>query len=205
MQSQRFDLETETTPLLPQSTTLDNENQVENVEVSINEEEEEEDSESDCTHDFPSIRSVEADGSEEEVDENENEISFTTGGIARKSSTNEPFFPSGAHLKSYIQRYKECIKRLGLENKIYKGRPKLNTKYFNWCINEGFTQCSGPVEDENHNLICCKDLPRNKIVQEDVNAEKIWVLSAGPKRLVENVRLWSSEYGLKFHEEAFYA
>lgn len=100
---------------------------------------------------------------------------------------------------------KETTRRLNVDKRIYKGRPKLSHRYYNWCINEGFTQCSGPVEDENHNLICCRDLPRNKVVQEDINAEKIWVIGAGPRQLVENVKLWSSENGLKFHEEAFYS
>lgn len=236
--SGHFDLERdETTPLLGNSNepqiTLNLENQIENVDISMNSDDED-DSGSDCTRsatpgpaceDLVQIDDVTADDSfsddmggeyEESVDEfevtndNLNEQSSRSRSVSRKSSVNEPFIPyyllsSSQQTKSWVQQYKRLIRKLNLENKIYKGRPKLSYRYYNWCINEGFTQCSGPVEDENHNLICCRDLPRNKVVQEDVKAEKIWVISAGPTPLVENVKLWASEYGLKFHEEAFYS
>lgn len=236
--SSHFDLERdETTPLLGNSNepqiTLNLENQIENVDISMNSDDED-DSNSDCTRsgtpvpiceDLVQIDDINAedifgdeveDEYEQSVDEfevtndNINQQSNRSGSVSRKSSVNEPFIPyyllsSSQQTKSWVQQYKRLIRRLNLENKIYKGRPKLNYRYYNWCINEGFTQCSGPVEDENHNLVCCRDLPRNKIVQEDVKAEKIWVISAGPTPLVENVKLWASEYGLKFHEEAFYS
>ncbi|RCK63040.1 putative ferric reductase transmembrane component 8 [Candida viswanathii] len=236
--SSHYDLERdETSPLLGDSDepqiTLNLENQIENVDISMNSDDEE-DSDSDCTRsatpgpvcdDLIEIDDVLGDGHisdeiddeyEESVDEfevtndNINQQGSRSRSVSRKSSINEPFIPyyllsSSQQTKSWVQQYKSLIKKLNLENKIYKGRPKLNYRYYNWCINEGFTQCSGPVEDENHNLICCRDLPRNKVVQEDVKAEKIWVISAGPIPLVENVKLWASEYGLKFHEEAFYS
>ncbi|EMG49596.1 Iron/copper reductase, putative [Candida maltosa Xu316] len=236
--SSHFDLERdETSPLLGESnepqTTLNVENQVENVDISMNSEDEDDDSDSDCTHsaistqqrfeDFTDLEEV-LDYSNDEYDDDDDdsirEFEITNDNldlpnpgsknVSRKSSVNEPFVPyylqnSSAQTKSWVQQYKQLVKRLNLENKIYKGRPKLNYRYYNWCINEGFTQCSGPIEDENHNLICCRDLPRNKVVQEDIKAEKIWVISAGPAPLVDNVKLWASEYGLKFHEEAFYS
>lgn len=130
--------------------------------------------------------------------------------VSRRPSMNEPFIPiysrsSPAQSISWISQFTSLTRKLNIQHKIYKGRPKLNYRYYNWCINEGFTQCSGPTLDEHNNLVCCQDLPRNKVVEEDLNAEKIWVIGAGPKQLVENVKLWSSENGLKFHEEAFYS
>ncbi|KAK6459905.1 ferric reductase [Scheffersomyces coipomensis] len=125
---------------------------------------------------------------------------------SRKSSINEPFILNTTSTSnSALKQFRETIRRLNIENKIFKGRPKLNYKYYNWCINEGFTQCIGPQHDHNNNIVCCRDLPQNKVKQEDINAENIWVISAGPKPLVENVKLWANENGLKFHEEAFYS
>lgn len=128
---------------------------------------------------------------------------------SRRSSMNERFVPDEVKYtsnvaKDHIRRFHDCVNKLNISNKIYKGRPKLNYKYYNWCINQGFTQCSGPVEDGSHNLICCKDLPKNKVVQEDIDLDKIWVVSAGPKGLVQNVKVWAEENDFKFHEEAFY-
>lgn len=233
--SSHFDIEhDETSPLLSDNNEpripLNLENQIENVDISMNsDDEEEQDSDSDCTHnginhsryeDFNDVDDILVDSSDIEDGGSVREFEITGDSlspqnttlrnVSRKSSVNEPFVPyfeqsSSDQTKSWVQQFKLLTRRLNLENKIYKGRPKLNHRYYNWCINEGFTQCSGPTEDENHNLICCRDLPRNKVVQEDLNAEKIWVISAGPKPLVENVKLWATEYGLKFHEEAFYS
>ncbi|KAG5421267.1 FRE8 [Candida metapsilosis] len=233
--SAHYDLENEESPLLggtenEQIVTLNRENQDEDVEIIVNsdDDEEEEEDEGNCTrHDsnslcresspeqFADLDEVLSDVNS--VAENDNldefEVTNTTINTRRssfRSSLNEPFVPipdynSTDQVRSWISEYKETTRRLNIDKKIYKGRPKLNHRYYNWCINEGFTQCSGPVEDENHNLICCRDLPQNKVVQEDINAEKIWVIGAGPRQLVENVKLWSSENGLKFHEEAFYS
>ncbi|KAK6459528.1 ferric reductase [Scheffersomyces xylosifermentans] len=238
--SSNFDLESnERSSLLAKNeddgqyefTSLVQENQIENVEVSMDNEEDDSEDDDGCAVEECSRRSSSQlfdDDLEEEEDHLElgpdrSEFrveQFLSPGNAhspmpspshsRKSSINEPFVPvfnqsCSEQAKTTVKQFRDTIKSLNIENKIYKGRPKLNYKYYNWCINEGFTQCSGPVEDDNHNLVCCKDLPKNKIRQEDINAEKIWVLSAGPKPLVDNVKLWANEYGLKFHEEAFYA
>lgn len=232
--SAHYDLENEETPLLGgtengQIVTLNRENQDEDVEIVVNSDDDDDDNESNCTrHDTTSIcrqtspeqfadldevldddtNSLEQDGNFDEFEVTNDTIN--TRRLSFSSSMNEPFLPftsynSTDQFRSWISEFKETTRRLNIDKKIYKGRPKLSHRYYNWCINEGFTQCSGPVEDEHHNLICCRDLPRNKVVQEDINAEKIWVIGAGPRQLVENVKLWSSENGLKFHEEAFYS
>ncbi|KAI5963744.1 FRE8 [Candida pseudojiufengensis] len=263
--SMHYDLENEETPLLNSLTnnnqfiSLNKENQIEDVDISVNSDDENYDNCSNCTQrhnntncnqsfspgtfndlddvldqDLESLEyeedpitnksnneidiNREENEDDEDNDDEADEFEVTNQTIntthqhhhSRKSSMNERFIPkygtdSTDAIKSYIQSFKTITKSLKLNKKIYKGRPKLNKNYYNWCINEGFTQCSGPVMDENNNLICCKDLSKNKIIQEDLNCEKIWVISAGPSKLVENVKLWSSENGLKFHEEAFYA
>ncbi|KAK6200316.1 ferric reductase [Scheffersomyces amazonensis] len=222
--------------------TLNYENEVENVEISVdNDESDNDSSESPCEiHDYSyrSFTQSAIDDEEEEEEDSENadqvqrgndflvqeynaqeqEVTFDeeshsikikpllSPNHSRKSSINEPFIlNTDSTSNSALKQFRETIRRLNIENKIFKGRPKLSHKYYNWCINEGFTQCIGPQQDSDNNLVCCRDLPRNKIKQEDINAEKIWVISAGPKPLVENVKLWSNEYGLKFHEEAFYS
>ena len=212
-----------------QFNSLHFENQIENVEVSMDNEEEETDDE-DCAIDEYSHRNSQLFGLEEDINEEvgtnvepedirvqeyspdeltPRELQIPSPAHSRKSSINEPFIPTynpnSTEAEVAMKSFRETLKRLNIENKVYRGRPKLNYKYYNWCINEGFTQCSGPVEDSDHNLVCCRDLPKNRVRQEDINAEKIWVLSAGPKPLVDNVKLWANEYGLKFHEEAFYA
>ncbi|KAI3402706.1 FRE8 [Candida oxycetoniae] len=240
--SAHYDLENEEeTPLLASSnaqmTSLNQENQVENIDIEINSEDEDEESE--CAHECAPLNILDDDAPTGELDaldfsssndnddndDNEDqhmydeyEITNDTinlsdtheGNISRKPSTNEPFFPmytqaSSERDKSWIQQFQRLTRNLNIAKRIYKGRPKMNNRYYNWCINEGFTQCSGPVVDEHQNLVCCQDLPRHRVVEEDINAEKIWVIAAGPKPLVENVKLWSSENGLKFHEEAFYS
>lgn len=104
----------------------------------------------------------------------------------------------------FVEKYKQTIEKLGLNHKVYKGRPKLNHRYRNWCLNEGFTQCSGPIESQDGQIICCRDIPQNRVVDSNVDTKDIWVVSAGPKGLVNNVKLWATENGLNFHEEAFY-
>lgn len=130
----------------------------------------------------------------------------------RSSLTNEAFMPTislATDDNLQIEQFKEVVKRLNLEHKIYKGRPKLNFRYYNWCTNEEdiFTQCSGPVEDET-GMLCCRDLPRRNLSNQNKkltpDSSRCWVVSAGPKGLVKNVKLWANENGLKFHEEAFY-
>lgn len=129
---------------------------------------------------------------------------------SRSHSINERFNIDVEKGNESHRQYQDSVKRLNLENHIYKGRPKLNYRYFNWCVNQQdiFTQCSGPQHvDGNSDLVCCRDIPgRHKIGAEHnlPDAEKVWVISAGPKSLVKNVKLWASENGLKYHEEAFY-
>ncbi|KAG7663579.1 FRE8 [[Candida] subhashii] len=130
--------------------------------------------------------------------------------LSRKSSVNEPFqLPTSTTVFSnWHLQFKQTVKLLKLQNKIYKGRPKLGHRYYNWCINgEGFTQCLGPILDANNNFVCCKDvLGANKKTElPKGNTEDVWVISAGPRGLVDNVKVWASENGLKFHEEAFYS
>lgn len=129
-------------------------------------------------------------------------LSHKTNG---SNHTNEHFVPkvkSANDLsRDYLNNYHETIKKVNLANKIYKGRPNINYRYFNWCLHEGFTQCSGPVEIGS-NLVCCKDLQANNI--QEIDLSKVWVVTAGPKGLVHNVKVWAHENGLKLHEEAFY-
>lgn len=149
----------------------------------------------------------------------EQEISFTpeddnhsvsSRRTSRSHSINEQFVPQLDHENECHKNYVQTIKKLHLACHIYKGRPLLNYRYYNWCINETdiFTQCSGPVMDESHNLLCCKDLPGRQHVMEGSkqlpDLEKVWVISAGPKSLVKKTKLWANENGLKYHEEAFY-
>ncbi|CUM48447.1 uncharacterized protein AC631_01066 [Debaryomyces fabryi] len=130
--------------------------------------------------------------------------------LSRKTSvstTNEIFCPilnsnSTDTAKHYLQQFKDTVKKLKIEHRIYKGRPRINYKYYNWCINEGFTQCSGPVDDGSHNFVCCRDLIKDK--GNKVDSNKVWVITAGPAGLVKNVKLWANENGLNFHEESFY-
>lgn len=209
--------------------SLMQENENENVEIYIDREDEEalsDTNEDDCRADCSYI-----DSDEEQVYDDVRETSFnedlhqrsgafyddqTSRKSRRSSSTNEafmPYFVEGISIDQQDQQFRETVHRLHIGNKIYRGRPKLNYRYYNWCVNEEdiFTQCSGPVEDASGNhLICCKDLPRrtridsNEYRQLTPDASKVWVVSAGPKGLVKNVKLWATENGLKFHEEAFY-
>lgn len=127
-----------------------------------------------------------------------------------RSQNNEPFIPILGEGDQCHEYYMETISRLHLTNRIYKGRPILNYRYYNWCVNESdiFTQCSGPVLDDAHNLVCCKDLPgRQHVISANKklpDLQRVWVISAGPKSLVKNTNLWANENGLKYHEEAFY-
>lgn len=118
-------------------------------------------------------------------------------------SMNEQFDVQSTDCE-YIEEFKEMVEKFHLNHKIYIGRPKLNHRYRNWCLTDGFTQCSGPVEGSDGDIICCRDVPQNKIVDSNVDTKDIWVVSAGPQGLVKNVKLWATENGLNFHEEAFY-
>lgn len=132
--------------------------------------------------------------------------------ISRKSSTsgfNEQFTPFLDSSSSRDNEYLRTVQSMHLEHRIYRGRPVLNFRYYNWCLaaNDTFTQCSGPVLDAESNLVCCKDLPgRRHSVSElqEVDLANVWVISAGPKSLVKNTRLWANENGINYHEEAFY-
>lgn len=125
------------------------------------------------------------------------------------STMNDSFIPilnetarGDINLNSYIGHYNEIINSLNLLRRIYKGRPKIDHKYQTWCISSGFTQCSGPMEDSSNNLVCCRDVvPQGNAV---ISANDVWVISAGPKSLVGNIKLWANENGFNFHEESFH-
>ncbi|KAG7192882.1 uncharacterized protein KQ657_001339 [Scheffersomyces spartinae] len=129
--------------------------------------------------------------------------------VSRKSSMSEPFTPqifpySSETTRKEIKDFQRTIKKLKLLNKIYKGRPILNYKYFNWCVNQGFTQCTGPVLDDHNNLVCCKLVAKQAGIDNEIaDLDKVWVISAGPEGLVSNVRVWARENGFNFHEESF--
>lgn len=138
-------------------------------------------------------------------------------GLSRKSSMSSIAFELPPETSNYFSNlYSRTLLKLNLENKIYQGRPTLNHRYYQWCMNESnFTQCSGPVDAGDNTFICCKDvLDKNRSEtlalgsSSDLSNGKAsnincWVVSAGPKNLVRNVGLWARENGLKFHEESF--
>lgn len=128
--------------------------------------------------------------------------------LSKKSSVstaNEVFTPmltsSSENAYRQLQRFKDIIRSLNIEHKIYKGRPKINYRYYNWCLYGGFTQCSGPVEGSDRNIVCCRDLVKPDSTQ--LPLKDIWVISAGPEGLVKNVKVWVQETGFNFHEESF--
>lgn len=197
--------------------------ELENVDVDLSDEqleEEEEDCQRDCTVQLVANTSnfnssnleVSFDGIDEESVigiGGDDHFSIGSRKTSRSHSINERFSPQLEKSNEAFKEYRKTIRRLNLENRVYMGRPKLNYRYYNWCVNQHdiFTQCSGPILDDSLNLVCCKDLPgRNKINSRErlPDADKVWVISAGPKSLVKNVKLWASENGLKYHEEAFY-
>lgn len=209
----QVDLESnEATRLLDGEPRLQQE--VENVDVDLIDED---DVDSDCQHDctMPLIQhelpTEAVDDNFLHVDDVHSQHSARTANSRRtsRSSINEQFVPRLDASKE-SSAYTQTVQRLRLENHIYKGRPKLNYRYYNWCANESdiFTQCLGPVMDNDSNLVCCQDLPgRQHAMAGDrklPDLGKVWVISAGPKSLVKNTKLWASENGLKFHEEAFY-
>lgn len=197
--------------------------EMENVIVDLSDEEDEDDDiQRDCTsnHDFtsdmshprsvsPSLSEEHREGKDDEHEVQYDEYSGLSRRRSRSYSINEQFVPQLEKSNQCHEYYKSTVHRLRLERHIYKGRPKLNYRYYNWCANatDIFTQCSGPVLDESSNLVCCRDLPgrhQMNAVEPLPDVEKVWVISAGPKSLVKNVKLWASEHGLKYHEEAFY-
>lgn len=201
-----------------QSRLLDDEllnQEVENVDLDLTDEDEDEDCR-DCT-----IQLMSPIVNDEALDDNlshDDDLYFHVDEVnslhsrrtSRSQSTNEQFIPQLDNENENHTYFSTAVKRLKLELHIYKGRPKLNYRYYNWCTNESdiFTQCSGPVLDDSSNLVCCKDLPgRQHAMAGDrklPDLGKVWVISAGPKSLVKKTKLWASENGLKFHEEAFY-
>lgn len=197
-----YDEENETLPLLEQeepSSQIDQENVV--IEVDDTEDSTDET----CT----GFEVSEHQGDAQSIVSEELPVTGTAslGRRASHSSTSEHFVPVLHHSASFSTRqshstYMDTIKRLNIENKIYHGRPTINHKYYNWCINEGFTQCSGPVKDGN-SVVCCRDMPRATVPITD--RRDVWVISAGPRALVNNVKVWAHENGLNFHEEAFYS
>ncbi|CAN3370911.1 probable ferric reductase transmembrane component 8 [Diutina catenulata] len=104
--------------------------------------------------------------------------------------------------KNYVTNYRDTVDSLGIGHRVYKGRPCLDHRYLDWCINEGFTQCSGPVHDGD-NLVCCRAVQPNRVREQNLDPSKVWVVSAGPSGLVKNVSLWASQNGLNFHKESF--
>lgn len=186
------------------------------VDVAIGEDEEEDSEDEEACAINESFRSLSAEPEAANVsfeDEMEDTRSFTTHRTS-VSSTNELFVPllAGQKLTPELQvsKFNETVKKLHLDHRIYRGRPRLNHRYYNWCVNEEdfFTQCLGPVADENDHMVCCRDLPRRNKINNRTrtpDASRVWVVSAGPRALVQNVRLWATDNGLKYHEEAFYA
>lgn len=191
--------------------------ELENVDVDFLDQEtpDEEDDERDCTAQLFSPLNDYHEQFEDSIEFDEEEAigHDTMSNFSRRSSRshsiNERFSIDIEKGNESHRQYHNTLKRLNLYNRIYKGRPKLNYRYYNWCVNQHdiFTQCSGPQQLDGTGLVCCRDIPgRNKIGGEHKlpDAEKVWVIAAGPKSLVKNVQLWASENGLKYHEEAFY-
>lgn len=193
----------------------ENTDESECVDVAIGEDEEEESDEDEACAVNETFRSL---SSEPEMDlvSFDDEISERRSLQTHRtsfSSANELFVPllAGQKLTPELQvsQFNETVRQLHLDHRIYKGRPRLNHRYYNWCVNEEdfFTQCLGPVADENDHMVCCRDLPRRNKINNRTStpdASRVWVVSAGPRALVQNVRLWARENGLKYHEEAFY-
>lgn len=204
-----FDLESGIDPVHNSGTQRPLED--ENVDISVYDEEDEDEQGEDCYREdcLQSDDSLHIDTEDDlnnDLSDDDLDLSPTQSlRTTTSSGTNDHFMPKIKSMndlsKNYLNNYKNTIDKLNISNKIYKGRPKLNYRYYNWCLHDGFTQCTGPVEI-NSNLVCCKDLPHNNVSEND--ASKVWVLSAGPIGLVTNVKVWSKENGLKFHEEAFY-
>ena len=127
--------------------------------------------------------------------------------LSRKSSTqtNKAFLPlSDSALEASnpeIRHFQEIAEHLDISHRIYRGRPKIDYKYYNWCLNEGFTQCSGPIESSENELICCRDVVQN--TGPSASPSDVWVLSAGPELLVRKVNLWAHECGFHFYKESF--
>lgn len=128
--------------------------------------------------------------------------------LRKKPLMNDPFEVyysklSSEHSKNYVLQYRETVENLGISHRVYKGRPCMDHRYVDWCINEGFTQCLGPVQDENNNLVCCQAIQPNRVRQTNIDSRDVWVVLAGPGGLVNNMKLWATQNGFNFHEEAF--
>lgn len=188
--------------------------EVEDVDVDLSEEEVEGEDERDCTIkliDFTPHVDVVSDFSSDEDEADFSPAIEATVAVSRQSSRtysiNDRLVPLMDKTNNAHRRCIKTLHRLNLQHHIYIGRPKLNYRYYNWCVNSNdiFTQCSGPVVDESSNVVCCKDLPGRAHMPHPVTeTDNVWVISAGPRSLVKNVKLWASENGLKYHEEAFY-
>lgn len=111
----------------------------------------------------------------------------------------------------------------GLSCRIEFGRPILGLYYYNWCLS---SSCIGPMVDVSSGELLCYDQLNSAAAEEAENNfyksalflkhkrarfcdcggkpdDKIWVISAGPKGLVNKVHLWADECGFRFHEESF--
>lgn len=217
------DLEQNEESILTSSDTDDTSKDFENVDVDFIETEDDRGIE-ECQNTFtidnilPDTSSIRSDDLQElqfdgAVERRVSMNNLLSGSVSRKSSTsgfNDQFVPNLDSNNLLDNEYLRTVQNLHLEHRIYSGRPVLNFRYYNWCLaaNDTFTQCSGPVMDEESNLVCCKDLPGRQHIMENgqktSDLSKVWVISAGPKSLVKNTRLWANENGLKYHEEAFY-
>lgn len=203
-----YDEENEELPLLDQDEEAESGIEREDVNIEVGDMEATDEDE-ECTG-LEITEHEDDDGESDRLSHEEHMLSAdapaSLGRRTSYASTSEHFTPPLNHSASFSTRqahstYEETVKRLNIGNKIYEGRPTINHKYYNWCINEGFTQCSGPVKDGS-NVVCCRDLPRAHVPITD--RKDVWVISAGPKSLVNNVKVWANENGLNFHEEAFY-
>ncbi|VEU23858.1 DEKNAAC104859 [Brettanomyces naardenensis] len=118
----------------------------------------------------------------------------------------------------------------GLACRIDFGRPTLGLYYYNWCVG---SSCVGPMVNlrsgepvcysqfasDGSSSVCFNvtesedDLFKNTDFIKNRKArfrerggrpdDKIWVVGAGPRGLVNKVRMWADDCGFRFHEERF--
>lgn len=109
----------------------------------------------------------------------------------------------------------------GLSCKIDFGRPVLGLYYYNWCIG---SSCIGPMVDLNTGQpICYNTISGNNSWEDELfnNADfirnrnvrfrdrggrpddRVWVIGAGPRSLVDKAGIWAENCGFQFHAECF--
>ncbi len=86
------------------------------------------------------------------------------------------------------------------EISFFKGRPVLGCRLYDWLLDNGC--CEGPQTSNDEHNVCCRDLEQANIYKEG-DKKRLWVIAAGPNGLVQQVKKWSLENGLTFHEEKF--